>query len=1403
MAPQLRPRRKAEQTPSTALSRTRTASKSKGNANNPKDECQTNTPRICKTFPVKSTKPTSRRSNSETPKCEGIADGVEEVTDSSKSKPEKAEKTPPKSSRKSDISESIEEVTDDSKRKAKMAREFPLKTSRKSTESSKGRQRALDGTDLAETNSKEDRQKNTRSSGGQLSKPRKVQRRQNKSESQCTNVDCGKTSRRLFHAENESTQAEVPGGTEDVAKETARMASTEALPKVSEPSFGAPEADAISLDVSTVISSKTLSNQNDSMEVQTCARVLVEASPKGGHSLKNPEVNNRGDANKCSGENPDNHDGGRDGVFAEIVLEHVQTEEQLEIDSPAEKLPESNENMKIVAATVISREIGEIATSVNNETSEDSANKLVSPHREEAQIGKMTACILNKMVDVSLNKLACSADVEMKDANDRNKTCAHVLVEASPKGGHSLKNPEVNNRGDANKCSGENPDDHDGGGDGVVAEIVLENVHTEEQLETDFPAEKLPESNENMKIVAATAISREIGEIATSVNNETTEDSTNKLVPLHREEAQIGKMTACLLNKMVDVSGNKLACSADVEMKDDNDRNKTCARVLVEASPKGGHSLKNPEVNNRGDANKCSGENPDDHDGGGDGVFAEIVLEHVHTEEQLETDFPAEKLPESNENMKIVAATAINREISEIVTSVNNETSEDSANKLVPPHREEAQIGKMTACILNKMVDVSVNKLACSADVEMKDDNDSVSGNCKMNSNEAGEDSASKTEFTYCEDVLMNDQIATMRGNSSMVNNDIGEDSAIKKKCTYNEDVARTVQNDSLCGNNIMVNNEAWDGLANNTESACSKDVIMKDQNGAVCANSIMVSNETGQDLANKVEVGCNERSTVINTETGKDLANNVKVGGNKLSMMSVECYEQSNGSYSSQTKSTMHISPKKVLIEEKNQDCKLLNDNDSLVSSCKAMIDQVKVQLVTESINVFSDAIAGHGSKPIACLNAGDGSVGKVELTHTIKEQLDNDPVFEGSKRHGDIFRDQINAHKMEEEVTVININAMNGALAEIHEEDLILDSVIMADAMKQQQNKLIETGVGPLSETQEMMDEEQHQTRLIQTVVRDVKISHAEAVDEHDKEREREGKEGKVSENCSSTDEEEHSSYEGESRSLEEESESDKERVIEGSSSYGYEDDDSDEDDEEIAKQLAKSMKVHLPEVLSKKNTSSTKHARGLGFTFKIKGPEKLENSSLQLEESKSKRVSQDTSDQKLSWAPKVQLPTIEQGGELNKRLLGTTVWENEKQLQDGLLVPPRDPKKLNKLARKQVKDTSGAKWFDMPAQIITPELKKDLQLLKLRGVLDPKRHYKADDSKGLPKYFQVGTVIEPASEFYSARLTKKERKATIADELLSDPALGQYRKRKYLEIQDEKSAGRKKSWKQKRKV
>ncbi|KAK1312412.1 hypothetical protein QJS10_CPA07g01154 [Acorus calamus] len=168
-------------------------------------------------------------------------------------------------------------------------------------------------------------------------------------------------------------------------------------------------------------------------------------------------------------------------------------------------------------------------------------------------------------------------------------------------------------------------------------------------------------------------------------------------------------------------------------------------------------------------------------------------------------------------------------------------------------------------------------------------------------------------------------------------------------------------------------------------------------------------------------------------------------------------------------------------------------------------------------------------------------------------------------------------------------------------------------------------------------------------------------------------------------------------------------------------------------------------------------------------------------------------------VSWSPNlapliaVKKPCLEKVQEPQ-----SSVWKRDSELVDGLFVPPRDPKKLNKLLKNKVKDTSGGSWFDMPAPQVTPEAKKDLQILKLRSVIDPKRHYKKEGSKALPKYYQVGTIVEPVSEFFSGRLTKKERKSTLADELLSDGTFNAYRKRKVREIEEKHRPSGVEKWK-----
>ncbi|KAJ2356445.1 hypothetical protein GGF43_002071 [Coemansia sp. RSA 2618] len=129
-------------------------------------------------------------------------------------------------------------------------------------------------------------------------------------------------------------------------------------------------------------------------------------------------------------------------------------------------------------------------------------------------------------------------------------------------------------------------------------------------------------------------------------------------------------------------------------------------------------------------------------------------------------------------------------------------------------------------------------------------------------------------------------------------------------------------------------------------------------------------------------------------------------------------------------------------------------------------------------------------------------------------------------------------------------------------------------------------------------------------------------------------------------------------------------------------------------------------------------------------------------------------------------------------------------------GVDAKPLDPtvrrKTPGELA-KEKEQTTGKRWFGMKAPTMTPELKNNLRVLQLRNVLDPKRFYKKDVAqKKMPKYFEMGTVVEGPTEFYSSRLTKKERRRNLVDELLADKGARDYFKRKVGEIHMQNESG-----------
>ncbi|OWR49199.1 deoxynucleotidyltransferase terminal-interacting protein 2 [Danaus plexippus plexippus] len=151
----------------------------------------------------------------------------------------------------------------------------------------------------------------------------------------------------------------------------------------------------------------------------------------------------------------------------------------------------------------------------------------------------------------------------------------------------------------------------------------------------------------------------------------------------------------------------------------------------------------------------------------------------------------------------------------------------------------------------------------------------------------------------------------------------------------------------------------------------------------------------------------------------------------------------------------------------------------------------------------------------------------------------------------------------------------------------------------------------------------------------------------------------------------------------------------------------------------------------------------------------------------------------------------------GKLASNLGGVDV---EKEMQKSVLKPGLEKehtlpkynisdKELRATRKQERQNTKGPAWFNMRAPEVSEDLKNDLQVLKMRSALDPKHFYKKNDMEVLPKYFQVGRILDSPLDHVNERVTRKNRKRTMVEELLADADFQKYNKKKYKEIIDEK--------------
>ncbi|KAF2773486.1 Fcf2-domain-containing protein [Teratosphaeria nubilosa] len=160
----------------------------------------------------------------------------------------------------------------------------------------------------------------------------------------------------------------------------------------------------------------------------------------------------------------------------------------------------------------------------------------------------------------------------------------------------------------------------------------------------------------------------------------------------------------------------------------------------------------------------------------------------------------------------------------------------------------------------------------------------------------------------------------------------------------------------------------------------------------------------------------------------------------------------------------------------------------------------------------------------------------------------------------------------------------------------------------------------------------------------------------------------------------------------------------------------------------------------------------------------------------------------------AGKLEKPYVSSRGEVALIDAPRLLEQKQRKLADGIR-KVEDPVASKKLALEKKKATAGSDWFNLPKTDLTPELKRDLQLLKMRNVLDPHRHYKKESGKMQPPvYSQVGTIKEGPTEFFSGRIENKQRKRTLVEEVLAgEQETGRFR-RKYGDLQEKKTSGKK---------
>lgn len=130
-------------------------------------------------------------------------------------------------------------------------------------------------------------------------------------------------------------------------------------------------------------------------------------------------------------------------------------------------------------------------------------------------------------------------------------------------------------------------------------------------------------------------------------------------------------------------------------------------------------------------------------------------------------------------------------------------------------------------------------------------------------------------------------------------------------------------------------------------------------------------------------------------------------------------------------------------------------------------------------------------------------------------------------------------------------------------------------------------------------------------------------------------------------------------------------------------------------------------------------------------------------------------------------------------------------------GAPIRPVDDAKLRRKEARAAAKERLEKWYGLPRQKLTPELEKELQVIKMRASIDPKRFYKANDSQKLPEYFamatEVGGGMAPAGLQATTRDVNPRSGRSLLDEVMRDQRAQEWSSKKYAEAEEARQASR----------